>query len=280
MTNSPVKNFVAYIDEAGDEGFGKLGGESTGQSSWFSLGAAIVDETNDKLLPSWRDEIMQRFANRRNRDLHFRDLNHDQRVYACSAIASKPVGGCVVSSCKVTILDAEEIEVFKRPQHLYNYLTRFLLERVTAVCKRRAAAQGSAASLRVVFSRRKGTDYDKMREYLEFMRDGKEKLRPIRSIDWSVLDPSNIAVENHKVRAGLQIADLFTSAIWKALEPNGYGNCEDRYAKILAPRLIKQNGYTLNCGLTVIPPYSKCPMNPDQKAFLDWIIEQKKKARV
>ncbi|TAV89284.1 DUF3800 domain-containing protein [Rhizobium leguminosarum] len=275
----PLKNFVAYIDEAGDEGFGKLAGESSGQSNWFSIGAAIVDEANDKLLPSWRDEVMKKFANRKNRDLHFRELNHDQRVHACSTIASKSVGGCVVSSCKVTILDAQEIEIFKRPQHLYNYLTRFLLERVTAACRQKAAAQGARASLRVVFSRRKGTDYEKMREYLEFMRDGKEKMTPVRSIDWSVLDPANIAVENHKVRAGLQIADLFTSAIWKALEPNGYGNCEDRYARILEPRLIKLGGRTLNCGLTTIPSYSKCPLNDEQKAFLDWVIDQRKKAR-
>lgn len=274
-----MKHFVAYVDEAGDEGFGKLAGESSGQSNWFSIGAAVVDAGNDKLLPAWRNEVMDRFANRKNKDLHFRELNHDQRVHACTTIAGKMVGGCVVSSCKVTILDAEEIEVFKRPQHLYNYLTRFLLERVTSACKKRAAMDGTTASLRVVFSRRKGTDYQQMREYLEFMRDGKEKMKPVRSIDWTVLDPANIAVENHKVRAGLQVADLFTSAIWKALEPNGYGNCEDRYAKILAPRLIKQNGYTLNCGLTIIPPYSKCPLTDEQKSFLDWVIEQKKKAR-
>jgi hypothetical protein len=274
-----LKNFVAYVDEAGDEGFGKLAGGTSGQSRWFSIGAAVVDEDNDKLIPSWRDEVMDRFANRKNRDLHFRDLNHDQRVHACTTIAAKPIGGCVVSSCKVTILDAEELEIFKRPQHLYNYLTRFLLERITAACKKRAAASGDVASLRVVFSQRKGTDYDKMREYLEFMRDGKEKMRAVRSIDWTVLDPANIAVENHKVRAGLQLADLFTSALWKALEPNGYGNCEDRYAKILAPRLIKQNGYTLNCGLTIIPPYSKCPLTGEQKSFLDWVIYQKKKTR-
>ncbi|QIG67304.1 DUF3800 domain-containing protein [Rhizobium phage RHph_TM3_3_3] len=274
-----MKNFVAYVDEAGDEGFGKLSGASSGQSNWFSIGAAIVDEENDKLLPTWRDEVMSRFANRKNRDLHFRDLNHDQRVHACSTIAGKMVGGCVVSSCKVTILDAEEIEIFKRPQHLYNYLTRFLLERVTSICKKRAALDHTTASLRVVFSRRKGTDYEQMREYLEFMRDGKEKMRPVRSIDWTVLDPANIAVENHRVRAGLQIADLFTSAIWKALEPNGYGYCEDRYAKILSPRLIKQNGSALNCGLTIIPPYSKCPLTPEQKSFLDWVITENKKTR-
>lgn len=266
--------FVAYVDEAGDEGFGKLGdGQATGQSKWFSIGASVVTEANDKNLPSWRDEIMDAFKNRNNRDLHFRDLNHDQRVHACATIAEKPIGACVVSSNKITILDAEELDVFKRKQHLYNYLTRFLLERVTVACKRRAASEGKKAALHVVFSRRKGTDYEQMRDYLKLMRDGKEKLKPVRSIDWNVLNPEDIAVENHKVRAGLQLADLFTSAIWKALEPNGYGRCEDRYARELSSRLIKFKGAALNCGITIIPPYSKCPLTKEQRAFLD--ISQK-----
>ncbi|MEI3806814.1 DUF3800 domain-containing protein [Agrobacterium sp. CCNWLW32] len=278
--NEPIKinRFVAYVDEAGDEGFGKLRDDvPSAQSKWFSIGACVVNEGNDKLLPCWRDEIMSAFKNKKARDLHFRDLSHDQRVHASSIIAQKPIGACVISSCKETILDAEEIDIFKRKQHLYNYLTRFLLERITAACKRRASADGAQARLKVVFSRRKGTDYEQMREYLSFMRDGKEKMKPVRSIDWTVLNPDDIAVENHKVRAGLQIADLFTSAVWKALEPNGYGRCEDRYAKEISSRFLKFKGNALNSGLTIIPPYSKCPLNSEQKTFIDWIIAQKKR---
>ncbi|MBO0141470.1 DUF3800 domain-containing protein [Agrobacterium sp. Ap1] len=266
------------MDEAGDEGFGKLAEGNTAQSHWLSLGAAIVNEANDRQIPQWRDEIMSSFVSKKNkRDLHFRELNHDQKVHACATIATKPIGACVVSSNKITILEAEELEVFKRPQHLYNYLTRLMLERITHTCRRRAEAEGGKASLRIVFSRRKGTDYDKMREYLEFMRDGKEKMRPIRSIDWSVLDPADIAVENHNVRAGLQIADLFTSAVWKAFEPNAFGRSEDRYAKELASRLLKIRGNALNHGLTIVPPISKCPLSAAQKNFLQWIIDRKRK---
>lgn len=276
--NKEVQRFVAYIDEAGDEGFGKLRSDiPNAQSRWFSIGACVVSDQNDRLIPAWRDEIMNQFKNKKTRDLHFRDLNHDQRVHAAAIISQKPIGACVVSSNKITILDAEELDIFKRKQHLYNYLTRFLLERITVTCKHKAERQGARARLSVVFSRRKGTDYAQMHEYLCFMRDGKEKMRPVRSIDWTVLNPDDIAVENHKVRAGLQIADLFTSAVWKALEPNGFGRCEDRYAKELASRLLSYRGSMLNCGLTIIPPYSKCPMSHEQRSFLDWIINQRKR---
>lgn len=273
-----VKKFIAYVDEAGDEGFGKLGDPNTGQSSWFSLGACVVSEEDDVSIPAWRDEIMAAFANKQARDLHFRDLKHEQRVHACATIATKPIGACVVSSNKHTLPNHPKADIFKTKQHLYNYLTRYLLERISAACKKKAKLQfRDTASLRVVFSQRKGTDYEVMRDYLRFLKDGKEKIQPVRTIDWSVLDPDDIAVENHKVRAGLQIADLFTSAVWKAFEPNGFGHCEPRYAREVSSRLMRWTNGRLNCGLTIIPPYSKCPLNEAQKEFLDWIIDQDKK---
>ncbi|SDP06322.1 DUF3800 domain-containing protein [Phyllobacterium sp. OV277] len=265
--------FIAYVDEAGDEGFGKLAEQGpTAQSSWFAIGACLVSDDDDKLLPVWRDEILRQFPKKRTLDLHFRDLKHDQRVQTCLMIAQRPIAACIVASNKVTLLTHPKREIFKKKQHLYNYLTRFLLERLTHACKRKAELEGDGqASLRVIFSRRRGTDYHAMREYLEFMRDGREVMKPVRTIDWSVLSPSDIAVENHSKRAGLQIADVFTSALWHAIEPNGYGFCESRYARSLATRLIKRRGQRLDCGLTLVPAYGKTPLNNEQTEFVEWI---------
>ena len=41
-----------------------------------------------------------------------------------------------------------------------------------------------------------------------------------------MFDPSNIVVENHSKRAGLQIADAVTSAYFLAVEPNYYGTTQ------------------------------------------------------
>ena len=45
--------FIAYVDEAGDEGFGKfkLPGQLGGQSTWLILGAMIVDAKHDFQVP-------------------------------------------------------------------------------------------------------------------------------------------------------------------------------------------------------------------------------------
>lgn len=269
--------FVAYVDESGDEGFGKLRSPTSGgQSNWLALGAAVVSSENDSDLVSWRDSIMAAFPRKNARDLHFRKLNHNQRVAACNLLARRPVGICFVASNKVTLLDDPRLtSLFKRKQHLYNYLVRYLLERVTTACRVAARLKGSKdAELHVVFSRRGGTDYQTMREYLELMRDGREVIAPVRSIDWAVLDPANISVENHSKRAGLQIADVLTSATCAALEPDEFGNTEPRYALSLCRRYIKAKKLIQNAGLTIIPAPWKCPLTDDQRRFLSDLEEK------
>jgi hypothetical protein len=82
-----MKEYVAYIDEAGDEGFGKLAaGPVGGQSRWLVLGACIVSRENDLRLPALRDQIVTRFAKRKSHDLHFRDLKHAQKVVVCQKL--------------------------------------------------------------------------------------------------------------------------------------------------------------------------------------------------
>ena len=95
-----------------------------------------------------------------------------------------------------------------------------------------------------------------MKDYLMLMRDGHETAKPVRSINWSVVDVDAIAVENHNKWAGLQISDCVTSAFFRAIEPNIYGNYEPRYAQILKGNLIKSGGNALNCGLTPVPSKS------------------------
>ena len=269
-----MDEYFAYLDEAGDEGFGKLrSSSSTGQSQWLLIGGIIVNKENDANLPKWRDEIIQNTNKQNKRDIHFQTLNHDQRVMATRFLATKQFGTSVVCSFKETILDLKQtkpklFEKFKEKGYLYNYLTRFLLERITEVCVRRS--QGNPCKLHVTFSKRDNTDYQKMRDYLFLMRNDEELLTPKRSIDWSVLNPEDIRVENHSKRAGLQIADIVTSATYKALEPNRYGDVEPRYVRNLSQRFIRKGRSVNNEGLTFIPSgASRAPKVQDVIRLLD-----------
>jgi hypothetical protein len=265
-----MHQFTVYIDEAGDEGFGKLAaGPTGGQSRWLILGACIVSRENDLRLPTWRDNILARFPNTKKRDLHFRDLKHEQKIVVSQEIAKLPIGACLTLSHKVTISGSKYEETFKKKGYLYNFLIRWLLERVTSACFQR----DQNCSVKLVFSRRGGTDYKTMKEYLELMRDGREVMPPVRSINWNILDIDSIAVENHSKWAGLQIADCITSAFFSAVEPNLYGNYEPSYAVILRNNLLRENKNALNYGLTPVPSLAKCAADPEQLRFFDQFKE-------
>lgn len=260
-------DFVAYIDEAGDDGFSMLAsGQPTGQSQWLILGAYLVTAEHDRLLPQWRNSILARFPRRQSQTLHFNELKHEQRVAVSAAIADLPGQIALTISNKATLPGTHYAQTFSKKGYLYNYLVRWLLERITTHCQRTAGI-GAPCSLRVVFSKRKGMNYQAMRDYLILMRDGRELIRPIRSINWNVLNIDEVEVENHSKRAGLQLADCATSAFFAGLEPNGYGFTEPRYGISLRTKLLRQNSEVLNCGLTPVPSIVASRPNADQQAF-------------
>lgn len=264
---------IAYIDEAGDEGFGKLQlADRGGQSQWLLLGAFLVRVEDDASVPSWRDEILARFPRRNSRELHFRNLKHEQKVVACQVLAAQRGACCIVFSNKRTIMGSKYQEIFKKPGYLYNYMTRWLLERVTSHCKQQAPMN---AKIKIIFSRRGGTNYQTMREYLELQRDGREKVRPVRNIIWSAFDPTDIVVENHSKWAGLQLADVVTSAFFAAVEPNFYGNYETRYAELFQRSVLRERGNALNSGITPVPSLHGCAANPHQEEFFRTFISEK-----
>lgn len=262
-------HFTAYIDEAGDEGIGKLRQSKVGgQSKWFIVGGIVVRQQNDVLLPKWRDEVLSLFPKRQSRVLHFRELNHVQKVATCDLLSHKRFGIIAVCSNKVTLTATEALQKrYSTKGFLYNYLTRFLLERLTHAVSLIAEKEGETATLNVIFSRRANTDYESMKDYLCLMRDGREKMPPVRSISWQVFDPVNIKVENHSRWAGLQIADICTSATAAGLEPNGYGHYEPRYAMQLSQRFVAIRGSRTDWGLTVVP--RTCPMDNEQRRFIN-----------
>lgn len=268
-----MADFIAYIDEAGDEGFGKLRGAAAGggQSRWLVIGAAIVRAVNDAKLPTWRDGLLRVIKRPDWRTLHFRNLNHPQKVVVCQEIAKRPLGVAVTMSHKVTIPGSKWEAVFKQKGYLYNYLVRWLLERLTAECRRAAGAE--RCTLQLVFSRRGGTDYHSMRRYLAMIRDGRELMRPVRTIKWDMLDIDAIRVEAHEKWAGLQLADCATSAFLAAVEPNTFGNYEQRYARLLRPNVLNLGGHCLNRGVSPVPNMSRSALDAEQTEFFQFFMK-------
>lgn len=270
MTHS----FEIFIDEAGDEGFGKLRLEkSTGQSQWFVVGACVVRASRSVELVTWRDEIANAIGRRGSkRDIHFKEIRrHDQRRFACRTIASKRLAIAAAFSNKPTLLDLPPSRqvVFKRKNHIHNYVCRYLLERLSVWIARVAREESIDPRTKITFSRRGGMNYDDFREYLRLIRSEAEKVTPPRQIDWTVVDPDLVTALDHKISAGLQIADIATSGLFKAVEPSPYGFCEPSYAEELRRVIIRKSDApcAFNCGITIVPRYQPASMTEEQRAF-------------
>ena len=260
-----TKIYRAYIDEAGDEGLTKLHLPRTaggGQSRWLVLGGMIVAEPNNRLTAGWRDDIADSFPNRQRRDIHWHKLKHEQKVLVCQKLAALPLGIGVALSNKTTIPGTSHEAQFSQKGYLYNYLTRWLLERLLSAAKRQAGTDD--VLVRPHFSRRAGTDYQQMKAYLTKLREGADVVKSPRLTDWSKLDIQGTRVENHSKSPGLQLADCVTSAFFNGFEPNLYGNTEPRYASILAPRLLNYRHGAVGEGLTLVPSVERSNCTEEQ----------------
>lgn len=165
-------SFNVYIDESGDDGMTKFrnAGDGGGASNWLAVGACVVRSSRDLELVALRDRIRQECRPRSSkREIHFKDFNHNQKRRACQIIAGQPLR----FSCVLGLKNTPNAETFVQKNQLYFYLTRYLIERVSWLCrdKRRSVQEGNGMA-KIIFSRRGGLSYDGFRSYLERLRTG------------------------------------------------------------------------------------------------------------
>ncbi|MCJ7997583.1 hypothetical protein J5N58_23635, partial [Rhizobium cremeum] len=120
--------------------------------------------------------------------------------------------------------------------------------------------------VKIVFSRRGGMSYDDFRGYMERLRlNSHEDIR----IHWPVVDIEGIDAQDHKKRAGLQLADIVASSIANGVEHDRYGNCEFRYAEILRPIIYNRNHNFFSYGLKFFPPHHELALTQEQQRTID-----------
>lgn len=209
----------------------------------------------------WRDEILDCMPERKARDLHFAQLNHGQKVLVCQHLVQKPIRAISVLSNKLTIPSG----IYNNKNQLYFYLTRYLIERISWMCRdfRHFVKEGDG-KVKIVFSRRGGMSYPDFRDYLLRLQAD-----PTVQIHWPVIDIEGIGALDHSVRAGLQLADAIASAFAAGVEPNPYGNCEARYAEILKPKVYCRNDNYLSYGVKLVPRLEEMELSDEQYRFVN-----------
>lgn len=258
-------SFIAYIDESGDDGLRKFrepGGQG-GASAWIAISACVIRYSSDLEAVKWRDEISARMPEKKSRAIHFAEMNHNQKVMAAQSLADKPIRALSVVANKKALRDG----VYCEKNQLYFYLTRYLIERLSWLCRdlRPQVPEGDGR-LKIVFSRRGGMSYLQFTEYLDRLKNtGNDLVR----IHWPVIDIPGIEAIDHSRRAGLQLSDIIASSFTAGFEPDRYGNCERRYAEILKPIVYNRSGNYLSYGLKIVPNLNGMELNGQQSATLD-----------
>jgi len=258
--------YVAYIDESGDDGLTKpfrQAGDAGGPSNWLVISACLFRQTHSLDAVKWRDEISAKMPEKKSRTLHFKNLNHGQKVAAVQAIVQKPLRALSVLAAKEPIPEG----IYTDKNQLYFYMTRYLIERLSWLCRdlRPKAPEGDGR-VAITFSRRGGMQYDEFRDYLNLLKA--DQTGDVR-IHWPVIDIDAVSAADHSTSASLQLADSIASAFAAGFEPDRYGNCELRYAEILKPVTYHRNGNYLSYGMKLVPPHDQCGLNQQQMKMLN-----------
>ncbi|MBN2676332.1 MAG: DUF3800 domain-containing protein [Alphaproteobacteria bacterium] len=248
-------SFVAYIDESGCDGLNK-DGTKNGASQWFVLSALIVRKSLDPELPRTRDDILSKIS-RQRKILHMKELKkEDHKLFVAKSVSEIPSRCISILSNKHSIINATRKDLFDQKNTYYNYMARYLIERISGCCSQlRSIVPEGNGKVKIIFSRRGGMSYTDFQAYLNKLKE--EDLRTpipahIPKINWNIIDIDLIDAIPHSKRAGLQLVDTVAYSFFKAVEKNDLNMVNASYARFFEKNIYKVNQQSLNYGLTII----------------------------
>jgi hypothetical protein len=172
--DTPEYDYIAYIDESGDDGLKSVKPRSfPGSSEWLVLSAVVIRAANESKVAGWVQNIRSGFRSNQARALHFADLSHSNKIAVCKKMASLDVRCFAVASNKKNMQGYSNPDACKIPSQcwFYCWMTRVLLERVSRFVLDRAMMEyGEPRLLRIEYSARGGLKYNQMNAYYEWLR--------------------------------------------------------------------------------------------------------------
>ena len=232
--------YRVYIDEAGQRGVTRK------SSDHFVVSAVIVSDTVDLQV---RDELanLRQALGRRPRDvLHFRNFSHSQRVKATQDLAQfsiAKVTNAIIAKRALDDLSGMLKPYIAQADPMYLWAMRLLLERVSWYLRDNGNSEGV-----VTFAHIRRFKARKLHDYREALQ------RSDTNIHWPAFDGHPFRIEYPRKIELLQLADIAASAVFKAVEPDDFGNHEPRYLNELRPALYRRYpGNIVSYGLKVFP---------------------------
>ena len=222
--------YRVYVDEAGDRGI------SPASNRHFVVSAVIVEDAHDVKVRTQLAALRRVLRRHPGHVLHFVKFSHSQRLKAVQDIAGFPIATIVnVVIHKDLIgqpMPAGEMAYISRPDPMYLWALRLLLERISWF-----VVDNGGTDAIVTFAHLKGFRAKKLHDYREALEtsDGV-------AIRWDPFEGHPFRVDNPRSVELLQVADTAASALFRAIEPDVYGNTERRYLGELAPKLYRSRG--------------------------------------
>lgn len=229
-----------YIDEAGDRGV------SRASSAHFVTTAIAVRDDDDAKARAELDALRCSLGRQPGQVLHFQRFSHSQRLKAVQDLAGSSVAAIFnVVLCKRGFREPSPADMRNiiKPDPMYLWAVRLLLERISWYVR----DEGDGPAI-VTFGHVRRFRVQKLHDYRRALeRDG-------TGVHWA-------AFEGHRFRTAtpekvelLQFADTAASALFRALEPDEFGNHERRYLEELVPKLYRRDpGSITSYGLKVFP---------------------------
>lgn len=220
--------YRVYVDEAGDRGI------SAASDCHFVVSAVIVRDSDDAQLRSELGKLRIALNRHPEHTLHFVKFSHSQRLKAVQDIASFSVATIAnVIIHKDLIgqpMPAGDMAFISKPDPMYLWALRLLLERVSWFIDENGGSQAV-----VTFAHLKGFKAEKLHGYRQALEasDGVD-------IRWGVFKGHPFRIHSPKEVELLQIADITASALFRAIEPDDFGNTETRYLEELRPKLYRR----------------------------------------
>lgn len=204
--------FVAYIDESGCEG----GEHGKGASEWFGLTAVVTTHEHIPLLSERIAAFKAEHKKSSDWAFKFTGLDPKRKIRISQLLAGLPVRITSILVHKPSLQNEKLRQDHKR---LYFYYGKFLIERISWICR---DAKGSADPDKrgeIVFSKRNKFPYDGLRDYIRKLPDTDPKSR----MAWDHIDADLLSAVPHHESDGCIFADAAASALTLAVEATEFG---------------------------------------------------------
>ncbi len=270
---SPEYGYIAYVDEAGDDGLKKVRPhDANGSSEWLIVSGVVVKATREDEVKAWVDGIRDGLWRHKATDLHFRKLNDNKKLFVCEKLSELNARYFVICSNKKNMKGYTNPLASKIPSQnwFYCWMTRLLLERITDFVQWHSMKEyKEIRKIKIEYSNRGGLSYSQMSAYYRWISyQGDNTFLRFGKIFWETISPDLLKVYPHYERSGLQLADVVASAFFKACDQFNTGSCDPRFAKALRPRMARARDATTETvsgyGVKLMPSLGKAELLPEQ----------------